>query len=110
MSGSHALAARGRDGQAGVLVVADGADAQPDPVGGLADLHPSPRHRPGLPVGHQWPTLRLWARLSCIAALASLRPTICTVLLRAAYLVVMTSRAATEEASQMCAPDRLMTM
>jgi hypothetical protein len=33
-----ALTVRGRQDKTGVFVVADGADAQPDPFGGLADL------------------------------------------------------------------------
>lgn len=60
-----AFATGGGHDQAGFLVVANGADAQPDPFGGLADLHEATGGRAGdvllrtdVPAGggHQWPT------------------------------------------------------
>ncbi len=111
-----AVGTRRRDDEPDLFVVPDGADAQADPLGGLADLHESARCRatcglrPGVApgAGHQWPAPRVPARLPWMAALGLFSSTISTVLPRAAYFVVMASRAATEEASQTCA--RLMSM
>ncbi len=60
-------------------------------------------------VGCQWLPDSSPDKVECILALAWLRPMICTVFPRAAYLASTASRAATEEASQMWASVRSMT-
>lgn len=57
----------------------------------------------------QWPA-RCPVRRSCRSALGSFRPMIWTVLPLRSYLVVMASREATVEASQMCDWERSMTI
>jgi hypothetical protein len=99
-----AVAAGGRHDEASFFVVADGADAQAHPVCGFADLHVPSGRGHSVPAAVQWPAPSLPARFSWKLALASFSPRISTCLPRAAYLVVMASRAATEEASQMWAP------
>lgn len=62
----------------------------------------------GRNIDRQWLPLSSPLSAPCILALCSLSPMISTVLPRAAYLVVMASRAATDEASQTCAEARSM--
>jgi len=69
-----------------------------------------PRPAPAVArVRRQWPAPRWPASRSCRSWLASFRPTMVTVLPLAAYLVVMASRVATVDASQMWASERSMT-
>ncbi|SJZ90325.1 Response regulator containing a CheY-like receiver domain and an HTH DNA-binding domain [Marinactinospora thermotolerans DSM 45154] len=110
-----AVAAPRRSGDRRGAAAASGPDA-PSPIRpGTPARRRAPgrageplRSRTGPPAG-QWLPVSSPVRVVWMRALCSLRPTISTVLRRAAYLVVIASRAATVEASQMWARVRSMT-